>query len=459
MVPLAASFPSTTILWFLLIGVMLVGVGTIGHALSKIWLSTSTVYLVVGLLIGTGGLGLLAVDFVENAKFLEHLTEVAVVISLYGVGLKMRMPLRDRRWIGPVVLASVTMTATVGLVAAIGFWGLGLGIGAAVLLGAVMAPTDPVLASAVQVNDPDDQDRLRQLLTGEAGLNDGSAFPFVLLGVGLAVPAEHALGAYGWKWLTVDVLWKVGAALPLGWYAGCLMGRVSVWVRRRCGGAAGSDEMLAMGLIALVYGLSLLIHAYAFLSVFAAAVALRRFEMEKTQADTAAEAEEASRQHDHEPAGIASDDPAELAKEQLYAADALERLAEIVLVVLVGAAMSHAVLSGTIFGWPGIWAFAFACLLLVRPIAVVTTLHGCGIAWPHRLLAAWFGIRGIGTLYYLTHAFNLGVADAEPEAARRLADLALATVALSIVLHGVTATPLLAWYSRHRDATPKPAQP
>ncbi len=132
-----------------------------------------------------------------HAALLERVVEVAVLISLFSVGLKLGLPLSNRHWLLPLRLAFVSMTRTVALIAAVGVLGLGLPVGSAILLGAILAPTDPVPASAVQVESSGDRDRLRFSLTGEGGLNDGTAFPFVMLGLGLL--GLHDLGTGGWR--------------------------------------------------------------------------------------------------------------------------------------------------------------------------------------------------------------------------------------------------------------------
>ena len=151
---------------------------------------------------------------------------------------------------------------------------LGLSFGAAVLLGAILAPTDPVLASAVQVESSGDRDRLRFSLTGEGGLNDGAAFPFVMLGLGLL--GLHDLGVGGWRWWTVDVIWATAGGLMIGGALGALIGTLVVYLRARHKESIGLDEFLALGLIALAYGLAVLSHTYGFLAVLAAGMALQR---------------------------------------------------------------------------------------------------------------------------------------------------------------------------------------
>ncbi len=206
--------------------------------------------------------------------------------------------------------------------------------------------------------------------------------------------------------------------------------------------------MLSLGLIALIYGLALLVHTYAFLAVFAAAVAFRRLELadnsDQSEAEAIAEAEreadQARLKHEAEKPEHAR---AILLRDQVEVADSLEKLVEVTLVVLVGAMLLPRL------SWDFTpWLFAALMLLLVRPICVYLTARRCEITPTQRGMTAWFGIRGIGTLYYLTHAFGLGVLDAEPELSRLLADICLATITLSILLHSTSVTPLMRWYAK-----------
>ena len=181
--------------WGLVVGGLLVLMALSSSSLKDLPLSTAMIYLLVGLAIGPLWLELARIDPVADAKFVEHLTEFVVVVSLFSVGLKLSVELDDRRWLLPLRLAVGSMVLTVGLIALAGV-ALGLPLGAAVLLGAILAPTDPVLASDVQVANPEDRSRLRFALTGEGGLNDGTAFPFVMLGLGLL--GLHPLGSHCW---------------------------------------------------------------------------------------------------------------------------------------------------------------------------------------------------------------------------------------------------------------------
>ena len=126
-------------------------------------------------------------------------------------------------WRPAIRLASLSMVLTIAGLAALAHWALGLQWGLAVVLGSILAPTDPVLASDIQVRDIKDRDALRFSLSGEAGLNDGTAFPFVMLGLGLM--GLHDLGNYGLTWIAKDVLWAISAGLAIGWATGYGVGK------------------------------------------------------------------------------------------------------------------------------------------------------------------------------------------------------------------------------------------
>ena len=428
-------------LWFIVAGVLFVVMALSVTALRRLPLTTSILYLAVGVALGPAVMGILKLDPLEESRLVERVAEVAVIISLFTAGLKLRLPLRDDRWRLTLRLAFVSMTLTVGLITAAGVYGLGLSLGAAVLLGGVLAPTDPVLASDVQAEDPWDKDRLRFSLTGEAGLNDGTAFPFVMLGLGLL--GLHELGSYGWRWVAVDVVWAVAGGLGVGWALGTLVSRYVLYLRREHEEAVGSDDFLALGLIALSYGLALLVHAYGFLAVFAAGVALRRVERLHTGDEPTEEVKAvASAGPSPEAATDQEKAPAYMAQAVLGFNEQLERIGEVVVVVMVGAMLSEH------YQPAAAWWFVPLLLLVIRPASVMLGLAGAHASRPKRRLIAWFGIRGIGSIYYLTYAVNHGLAAAET---RTLAALTLTTVAASVVIHGLSVTPLMEVYRRRQE--------
>jgi NhaP-type Na+/H+ or K+/H+ antiporter len=384
---------------------------------------------------------------VRHAALLERFAEVAVLVSLFGAGLKLRHALNDPRWRVPVALATLSMAITVGLVTLVGVHGLGLPLGGAVLLGAMLAPTDPVLASDVQVAHPTDRDRLRFALTGEAGLNDGAAFPFVMLGLGLL--GLHELGDLGWRWLALDVAWATASGLGVGWALGFAVSRVVLWLRREHKEGVGTDDILALGLIALAYGLALMVRGYGFLAVFAAGFALRREERIQSRARAGADAPpdvhaaaHAGSAHDLSTAGETA--PAWMAQAALGFTEHLERILEVGVVLLLGGMLTARTLAADA------WWFVPLLFLVIRPVAVLVGAPMRGATPLQRGLAMWFGLRGIGSIYYLAFALQHGV---RGPLADRLVAIVFTTVAASIVVHGISVTPLMRRYGRRQESS------
>lgn len=429
-------------LWSVVVGLLLVLLALAGSVLKRLPLSTAMLYLLVGLGVGPLGLGLAAPDARADARLLERIAEVVVLLSLFTAGLKLSPGLRDRRWALPVRLALISMVMTVALIAAAAWLFLGLPPGACILLGAILAPTDPVLASDVQVQDAGDRDRLRFALTGEGGLNDGSAFPFVMLGLGLL--GLHDLGAFGWRWLAVDVLWATAAGLGTGWVLGTATGRLVLFLRRTYREAVGLDDFLALGLIALSYGCAVLLHAYGFLAVFAAGVALRRLEQRHSAGaaslpPVAQALVDPDRSVAENVAVHPQHGPAFMAQAVLGFNEHAERIGEVAIVIAIGALLWAV-------PWDAAaWWFVPLLLVVIRPLAVRVGLARSRVSRGQRWLIGWFGIRGVGSLYYLTYAVNHGL---DPALADRLVALTLAMVVSSIVVHGVSVTPLMAAYER-----------
>ncbi len=431
--------------WFLAAGVVLVAMALAGSVLRRLPLSASMIYLAAGAVLGPLGLGMIIIDPVGGGSgLLEVVSEVAVILSLFTAGLKLRLPLSDRGWLIPVRLAFVSMALTVGLIALAGVALLGLPLGAAVLLGAILAPTDPVLASDVQVGHPGDRDELRFALTGEAGLNDGTAFPFVMLGLGLL--GLHDLGAHGLRWVAVDLVWAVVVGLAVGAVLGTLVARLVVHLRSTHREAVGLDEFLALGLIGISYGAALLVGGYGFLAVFAAGLALRRIERTRTGEDVADELETGGGRGSgsvEEMATHPETAPAFMARALLTFNEQLERIGEVAVVVLVGAAL-------TIVGVPlAVAWFAPLLFLVIRPLAVLVGLAGASLSRTRLIFIGWFGIRGVGSVYYLSYAITH---DLQPDVARTLAAITLSVVVASIVLHGASVTPLMSRYERRQRA-------
>ena len=417
--------------------------------LQRLPVAPPTVYLAVGIALGPGALGILSWDVVREAQLFGRLTELTVLVSLFTVGLNMRRSLKDRLWLVPLRLATLTMVVTIAAVALVGVTLLDLSLGAAVLLGAILAPTDPVLASDVQLQDASDRDQLRHGLSGEAGLNDGAAFPFVMLGLGL-LGLHPSSDGFPWgdrsfglpAWLLWDVSWAVTAGLAVGGATGWLVGRATLLLQRRPGMSFSLHEFLVLGVIALSYGVAELVHGYGFLSVFAAGYALRYIELRAAgHADDPAELP-AMVPGKGEGADLEEPQAAQLLAVSLVDFnDKLEHVLMDSVVLLVGGVLSVSHLSLDV-----LW-LAPLLFLVVRPLAVAIGLAGSPVTKVRRALIAWFGIRGIGSLYYLTHAIDLDLPTATAE---RLTGLVLSLVVVSIVVHGFSVAPLMRWYEGRR---------
>ena len=444
--------------WVALAGGLLLLMALSSAYLRNLPISTSAIYLALGLAIGPLGFDWLRIDLREEVRWLERLTEVAVIVALFVGGLKLRLPLSDPAWIaarrlgGPIMLASIAGVALCAKLL------LGLDTATALLLGAVLAPTDPVLAGTVKVNSAGDHDRMRYGLSGEAGLNDGLAFPFVVFGL---LWAEHG-GTGEWipGWALHRLLWAVPAGLLLGFLLGRGVGRLAIWLRSRQQDTGAPSDFLALALIALSYVGAETVGAWGFLATFAAGVGLRHAELHvsrktppRDQPRPPARPRNESSTSDvpNPPAEelVGASVEAEELKEPAVAAgvlvaetitfgDTAERLLEVLLVVLVGVLLaSH---------WdPRAVPLALLLFLVIRPLATRLVLVATPTTSSQRWLMGWFGIRGIGSLYYLSYAMRHGVSG---EAAADLAGLTISVVALSILVHGMTAPPLLSRYER-----------
>jgi NhaP-type Na+/H+ or K+/H+ antiporter len=405
--------------WFLLVGAVLVVMAFAGRWVARMPLSFALVYLAVGFAIGPDGVNLVAIDLVAHGGIIEILAEVAVLISLFAVGLRLNLPLAWKFWRTPIKLATSTMLLTIAGIALAAHALLGFDWPVAVLLGAVLAPTDPVLASDVQVRHADDRDALRLALTAEGGLNDGTAFPAVILGLMLIGAAPDFS-----RWVWHDVVWAIAGAVALGTACGLLLAWAVARIRRSSGGLE-FEEFLALGMIALTYGAALATETYGFIAVFVAGLAFAQAKF-----------------HGPRPRPSAAAAPGS-AQRLLVFTTQCERLAEVALVLLIGAAL-----------WTVSWslqiiAFGATLMLIVRPLATLITIRTSELSRLRRRLLAWFGIRGIGSVYYATYAMEN--ADYAPWM-HEFASATLVAIAMSIAAHGASATPLMNWMRARRSA-------
>jgi NhaP-type Na+/H+ or K+/H+ antiporter len=360
---------------------------------------------------------------VEHRELAERLTEICVIVALFGAGLALDRPLGLHRWASTWRLLGITMPLSVAAGALLGWWGFALGAGlapaAAVLVAAALAPTDPVLAGDVQVGEPtdaeDSEDEPRFALTSEAGLNDALAFPFVHAAVAMAaVGAAPAL--WVGRWLAVDVLWRIAAGVVVGMLAGKVLARLFFTARIRTIRLAEQAEgFVAIACTMLAYGLTELANGYGFLAVFVCATTIRA----------------AERAHGYH--GVLHN----------YI-EQIERLLTVAVLVFLGGAMARGLLAPLTL--PDV-VLAVVLLLVVRPLFGWLALLGGGRGPRDRAVIAFFGVRGVGSLYYLAYAAG----HAPFGQLERLWAIAGLAVLLSVLVHGVAATPVMDWLDRRRE--------
>ena len=430
--------------WLLVLGMLLLAMVLVNSALHRLPLTSPMVYLAIGWMLGPAVLGVLRPDPVAHAVLLERIAEIGLLVSLFAVGLRLRLGLRDRRWWLPLKLAFASLGITVGLVAAVGVVLLHLPLGLAILLGAILAPTDPVLASALQPEKGAEPHPVSFTLAAEGALNDGAAYPFALLGLALAGLLERPL----LDWVLFDFLWSTLGGLAIGFILGALVGKSVVLLRSRHGQALGLDVFLGLGLIGTSYGLAHLFAASGFLAVFSAGLALARVRESPAPGSPALEPPHTLAGHSYATLAGHSHHASETMRGSVEGFnEQMEKISEMGLVLLVGAMLPYASVT------PSTWWFVPLLFLVLRPLAVLPSYIGERAGPGQIALASWFGIRGIGSLFYLLLALRTGVTGA---AADTLLSLTLWTIAASIVLHGLSARPLMLWSLRRagrRDAT------
>ena len=397
----------------LVIGLLLLGV-TLGSGwISRLPVSFALIYLIVGISLGPYGANL--VQLRPDAQFLERLTEFVVIVSLFSCGLKMNRKLNLRAWRSTVRLIGFLMPISIFAIAAIGHWFLGMNWGLAILLGGILAPTDPVLASEVQLTHTEDKDELRFGLTSEGGLNDALAFPFVYFGV-------HSFEDSNWEnwfkqWVAVDLLWAVATGIIMG----IVVAQIVVWLDKKLHKLTKVDNLMedfvALGIILLTYSLTELVNGYGFLAVFIAGiVAQRRYNA-----------------------------PEKSLSQQRFT-ERIEKLLEVATILILG----------SLLRWEAIWTYASQALLVaslllfaIRPVGAWVSTIGCRYRSVTRWLFGWFGVRGVGSIYYLCYALGNGLKD---ETGEQISWITYITIIVSVVVHGISTTPFMNIYNKYTSS-------
>ena len=412
------------ILMFVIFGLGLTLAVTLERFLAKFWLSLPILYVGAGFALFSLPLGLPHINptlDTFDAVALEYITEFIVIASLMAAGIAIDRPVSWKNWRQIWPLLVIAMPLTITAVALMGWWFVGLAPASALLLGAALAPTDPVLARSVQVGPPGENKRhdVRFSLTVEAGLNDGLAFPFTYLAI--AAAGMTTLGMWTVQWAALDLVWRIAAGIAVGW----AVGRAGAWyVFEREADApieeideqsesadkpkySTSEGLVVLGTLLLAYGLAELAEGYGFLAVFVGAV-------------TARQRENRSRYH----------------KLSHHFIDQIEQIVLVLVLFGFGAMLASGVLSS--LTWEGA-LLGLALIFIVRPLSGLLSESFCGLPLPGKLAVAFLGVRGMGSIYYLAYGQNHGNFFQFDE----LWAIACFTILASIVVHGITAGPLI----------------
>ncbi|MDP2011305.1 MAG: cation:proton antiporter [Phenylobacterium sp.] len=410
--------PSLYILTLTGLGLLIALVAWLPLALKRLPLSLPIICIALGAgLFSLPQVGLRPLPF-SYPEITERFTEFVVIIALMGAGLKIDRVFHVRRWAVTWRLLAITMPLSIAAIALLGVWA-GLPWLVALLLGASLAPTDPVLAADVQVGPPKtgEEDEVRFGLTSEAGLNDGLAFPFVHLAIVLALSSQTGEPWLA-EWLTYNLAWKLAAGVLGGWVIGRLFGWLTFRVPSESKLARTGDGLIAIAATFVSYGATEMLHGYGFLAVFVTALTLRH----------------SHRQHDFH-------------REMHDVTEQVERLAMMVLLLLFGGALVSGLLRPLTLVDVGL---AIAVLLVVRPAAGLIGMIGLKADRGEKLTLAFFGIRGVGSIYYVAYALNHA---AFPDAERLWAIVGL-IILLSILIHGLTVTPIMRKLDRSQGRDP-----
>ncbi|MFC4549215.1 MULTISPECIES: cation:proton antiporter [Halorussus] len=422
----------------ILVGIAILGAAVLPRVLSDKPMSFPMIYVAAGVVLFSLPLGVEIPDPVKHSDLAERFTEFVVIIALMGAGLKLDRPFDLLSWTPTWRLLGVTMTLTIALTALAGWGVLGVLPPTAILLGAVVAPTDPVLASDVQASppteaideevDPTDQEgEIRFALTSEAGLNDGLAFPFTYLAIAAAAASGSSLAWLG-EWFLVHVVYEIVVGVAVGYAGGQLLARFifNAPATTGLGRVMAGTEALAATLI--TYGVAELAHGYGFLAVFVAALVLRHYEWS----------------HDYY---IQLHDYAVM----------VERIVMAGVLVLFGGTLVGGLLAPLTLVDA---ALGLVLVLVVRPLAGLVGLLGTSIPWVERVIISSFGIRGVGSFYYLAYGLN-EASSGEWElliAADKLWALVGFVVLTSIVVHGVAGNPVMSSLDRIRGFGDAPGE-
>ena len=397
------------ILSLAIIGLAALSMAWMPYLSQKIRISYAVIYVAIGILFySLFGNVLPTPNPIKYADYAQHLTELVVIISIMGTGLKIDQPFSFKTWSIPFRLVTITMLLCIGLMFLLGRYVLGFNIASALLLGAALAPTDPVLASDVQVGPPmeDVKDNVRFSLTAEAGLNDGVAFPFTWLAIALAMMTVNKNFDVG-SWVFYDLIYRIVAGVGIGYAMGRFLAYLVFYLPDKKNFVVIKDGFVGIAATLLVYGVTELLHGYGFIAVFVTAITLRNSELNH-----------------------------QLHRELHNFTDQVERILVAIVLILFGGCLASGILN--YLTWQMVLV-GLAFIFIIRPVSGFLGLTGIPVHRKEKLAISFFGIRGIGSFFYLAFATNLYFFGYEKE----LWSLVSFIVLVSVIIHGLTANKVM----------------
>lgn len=394
------------IVYLTVIGIAALGMAWMPSITKKTHISYSIIYVLLGMILYA------VLDLkplpnpMEHQVVTLHLTELVVIVSLMGTGIKIDQPFSFKTWVVPFRLITITMVLSIVAIALLAHNILGFDLASSILLGAVLAPTDPVLASDVQVGPPLEKERnnTRFSITAEAGMNDGMAFPFVWLAILVAGAASTVTDVNWGLWVARDVLYKLVTGVACGVLLGRLLAYFVFTLPQKINFIVIRDGFVGIAATLLVYGITELVYGYGFFAVFVAAITLRNYELGHQYH---------KRLHDF--------------------TDQIERILVAIVLILFGGSLVNGILQ--YLTWP-MALIGIAFVVLVRPLTGLIGLIRTRLHIKEKLTISFFGIRGIGSFFYLSFALK----QTYFEFGNELWSLVSFIVVLSLIIHGFTAT-------------------
>lgn len=372
-------------------------------------ISYAIIYVLIGVILYTCIPALPIPDPIQQQVYTLRLSELVVIVSLMGSGLKIDQPFSFKGWSTPFRLLFITMILSIASVAFFGWWAFSFNLASALLLGAVLAPTDPVLASDVQVGPPlqVQKDNVRFSLTAEAGMNDGMAFPFVWLAITIAIMGIGTASEHILEWVLRDFFYKIIAGVVIGIFMGRFLAYLIFYLPEKKNFTVIRDGFVAVSATLMVYGITELAHGYGFVAVFITAIALRNYELHH-----------------------------KFHKKLHEFTDQIERILLAIVLILFGGSLVSGILDSLTTQMA---AFGVVFVFIIRPLCGLLGLIGAKIHFKEKLAISFFGIRGIGSFFYLAFAFSQTNFVAAPQLWSMVAFIVL----LSLCIHGLTATSIM----------------